>query len=61
MTRGACFRQAPIPSSENFPTTFFAALHFLEKQDKAKVMAQPSIVTLNGNKASINVNETQYF
>ncbi|HEX7510425.1 MAG TPA: type II and III secretion system protein, partial [Chitinivibrionales bacterium] len=40
---------------------FFAALHFLEKQDKAKVMAQPSIVTLNGNKASINVNETQYF
>jgi Type II secretory pathway, component PulD len=24
-------------------------------------MAQPSVVTLNGNKASINVNETQYF
>ena len=43
------------------PDDFFAALHFLEKQDKAKVMAQPSVVTLNGNKASINVNETQYF
>jgi type IV pilus assembly protein PilQ len=43
------------------PNDFFAALHFLEKQDKAKVMAQPSVVTLNGNKASINVNETQYF
>jgi len=43
------------------PDDFFVALHFLEKQDKAKVMAQPSIVTLNGNKASINVNETQYF
>jgi type IV pilus assembly protein PilQ len=43
------------------PDDFYAALHFLETQDKAKVMAQPSIVTLNGNKASINVNETQYF
>jgi Type II secretory pathway, component PulD len=43
------------------PDDFFVALHFLETQNKAKVMAEPSIVTLNGNKASINVNETQYF
>jgi type II secretory pathway component GspD/PulD (secretin) len=42
------------------PDDFFVALHFLESQSKAKVMAQPSIVTLNGNKASINVNETRY-
>jgi Bacterial type II and III secretion system protein len=43
------------------PDDFYAALHFLETQNKAKVMAQPSIVTLNGNKASINVDQTQYF
>ena len=43
------------------PDDFYVALHFLETQNKAKVMAQPSIVTLNGNKASIAVDETQYF
>jgi len=43
--------------SENF----FVALKFLEDQNKAKVLAQPSILTLNGNKASIDVSETQYF
>ena len=43
------------------PDNFFVLLHLLESQNKAKVLAQPSIVTLNGNKASINVNETQYF
>jgi len=40
---------------------FFGVLRFLETQDKAKVLAQPSILTLNGNKASIDVSETQYF
>ena len=40
---------------------FFGILRFLETQDKAKVLAQPSILTLNGNKASIDVSETQYF
>ncbi len=40
---------------------FFSVLRFLETQDKAKVLAQPSILTLNGNKASIDVSETQYF
>jgi type IV pilus assembly protein PilQ len=43
------------------PDNFFVILRFLENQDKAKVLAQPSIMTLNGNKASIDVSETQYF
>jgi type IV pilus assembly protein PilQ len=43
------------------PDDFFLILHYLEAQDAAKVLAQPSIVTLNGNKATINVSETQYF
>jgi type II secretory pathway component GspD/PulD (secretin) len=46
---------------KNLPDDFFVALHFLETQDKAKVLARPSILTLNGNKASIDVSETQYF
>ena len=40
---------------------FFMVLKFLEDQNRAKVLAQPSILTLNGNKASIDVSETQYF
>jgi type IV pilus assembly protein PilQ len=43
------------------PDDFFAVIRFLESQNKANVLAKPSIVTLNGNKASINVNETRYF
>jgi len=43
------------------PDNFFFLIKLLESQNQAKVLAQPSIVTLNGNKASINVNETQYF
>jgi type IV pilus assembly protein PilQ len=58
---GGVLSAGPNSVIGKLPDDFFAALHFLEKQDKAKVMAQPSIVTLNGNKASINVNETQYF
>jgi type IV pilus assembly protein PilQ len=46
---------------DHLPDNFFWFLRFLESQNMAKVLAQPSIVTLNGNKASINVNETQYF
>ncbi len=46
---------------EHLPDDFFIALRFLETQDKAKVLAQPSLITLNGNKASIDVSETQYF
>lgn len=46
---------------KNLPDNFFVALRWLETQDKAKVLAQPSIMTLNGNKASIDVSETQYF
>jgi type IV pilus assembly protein PilQ len=43
------------------PDDFFMFIRFLESQDRAKVLAQPNIVTLNGNKATINVNETRYF
>ena len=43
------------------PDDFFAVVRFLESQNKANVLAKPSIITLNGNKASINVNETRYF
>jgi type IV pilus assembly protein PilQ len=46
---------------KSLPDDFFVALRFLETQDKAKVLARPSILTLNGNKASIDVSETQYF
>jgi type IV pilus assembly protein PilQ len=46
---------------EKMPDDFFLFVRFLENQDMAKVLAQPSIATLNGNKATINVNETQYF
>ncbi|MDG5816205.1 secretin and TonB N-terminal domain-containing protein [Chitinispirillales bacterium ANBcel5] len=42
-------------------SNFFAALRVLEHQDKAQVLAQPSILTLNGHRASIDVSETQYF
>jgi type IV pilus assembly protein PilQ len=43
------------------PEDFFLFLQFLESEDKAKVLAQPSIVTLNGNKASITVKQTNYY
>ncbi len=43
------------------PEDFFLFLQFLETEDKAKVLAQPSIVTLNGNKASITVKQTNYY
>ena len=46
---------------DHLPDNFFWFLRFLESQNMAKVLAQPSIVTLNGNKASINVDQTQYF
>ena len=43
------------------PDDFMLHIHALESQKKAKVMAQPRIATLNGNKASINVGTTSYF
>lgn len=56
------FGASKVPSIiAAIPDDFFMILHILESQDQAKVLAQPSVVTLNGNKASINVTETQYF
>lgn len=51
----------PSQIADGIGDNFFGILRFLETQDKAKVLAQPSILTLNGNKASIDVSETQYF
>jgi type IV pilus assembly protein PilQ len=42
------------------PDDFFLVLKWLETQNKAKVLGQPSVMTLNGYKAVINVDETQY-
>lgn len=46
---------------DNLPTDFHMTLRLLESQSKAKVLAQPSITVLNGNKAKIDVGQTQYF
>ena len=43
------------------PESFWAELKLLENQNRAKVLAQPSITVLNGNKAEIDVSHTQYF
>ncbi|MBD3321671.1 MAG: hypothetical protein GF350_11305 [Chitinivibrionales bacterium] len=40
---------------------FYATLRFLESENKAKILAQPSITVLNGHKANIDVSQTQYF
>ncbi|MFP4162459.1 MAG: type II secretion system protein GspD [Chitinispirillaceae bacterium] len=47
--------------TDHIDEDFFLALKLLENQNRAKVLAQPSILTLNGNKASIDVSETQYY
>ncbi|MFW5775208.1 MAG: secretin N-terminal domain-containing protein [Chitinivibrionales bacterium] len=43
------------------PETFYMKLRLLEEEGKAKVLAKPSITVLNGNQASINVGQTQYY
>lgn len=40
---------------------FYINLRLLEQQQKAKVLAKPSITVLNGNKAQINVDQSQYY
>ncbi len=40
---------------------FYLQLRALEKQDKAKVLAQPSLTVLNGHKATIDVGQTQFY
>ncbi len=54
-------RELNLPVIEHIPDDLFAVLRMMEVQNKAKILAQPSILTLNGNKASIDVSETQYF
>ncbi len=49
------------PFIANLPESFHLVLRLLEEQKKAKVLAQPSITVLNGNKATIDVGQTQYF
>jgi len=43
------------------PQDFFIQLKLLETEKKAKVLAQPSITVLNGNKANIDVSTTEYY
>lgn len=40
--------------------SFYARLHALENESKAKIIAQPSIVTLNNTKAILDRSETFY-
>jgi type IV pilus assembly protein PilQ len=40
---------------------FYFKLSLLERQSKARVLAQPSITVLNGNKATIDVGQSQFF
>jgi type IV pilus assembly protein PilQ len=54
-------KELNLPVIEHIPDDLFAVLRMMEVQNKAKILAQPSILTLNGNKASIDVSETQYF
>ncbi len=54
-------KELNLPVIEHIPDDLFAVLRLMEVQNKAKILAQPSILTLNGNKASIDVSETQYF
>jgi type IV pilus assembly protein PilQ len=56
---GLIFGEAAFISS--LPESFHMALRMLETQKKAKVLAQPSITVLNGNKATIDVGQTQYY
>lgn len=53
------FGSAPFISK--LPDDFAMSLKLLESHDKAKVLAQPSITVLNGNKAQIDVGRTSYF
>ncbi len=45
----------------NISDNFYAVLRFLEKQNKANILARPSLTVLNGNKAKIDVSQTSYF
>ncbi|MBD3314208.1 MAG: hypothetical protein GF344_00345, partial [Chitinivibrionales bacterium] len=42
------------------PPNFFASLRLLEQEGKASVLARPSLTVLNGNRASIEVDQTEY-
>jgi type IV pilus assembly protein PilQ len=46
---------------QQLPNNFYLNLHLMEEQKKAKVLAQPSITVLNGNKANIDVSTTEYY
>ena len=54
-------KELNLPVIKQIPDDLFAVLRMMEVENKAKILAQPSILTLNGNKASIDVSETQYF
>ncbi len=43
------------------PPTFDLSLNALESEDRARVLAEPKITTLNGNKAQLQVTRTSYY
>ncbi len=45
----------------NLPDDFMMTLRLLEEQKRAKVLAQPTVTVLNGNKAMIDVGSVSYF
>ena len=45
----------------DLPDQFFFELRLLESEGKAKVLAKPTITVLNGNVATVDVGQTQYF
>lgn len=45
----------------DLPADFMMTLKLLEDQKRAKVLAQPTITVLNGNKAKIDVGATSYY
>lgn len=43
------------------PDQFDFELSALEKKNKARILARPTVTTLNGNRATINVTNTMYY
>jgi type IV pilus assembly protein PilQ len=56
------FRKNGFQTAMGFlPDRFEFELSAMEKNNKARILARPTITTLNGNKASIQVTNTMYY
>lgn len=52
---------ATFDSLADVPESFFAALNALVSENKARILANPRVATMNGQKATMNVGWTDYF